>query len=184
LDRSGDHILARFVEAVLTFKRSVMKKSDITASLLIIITCVLLVIFLGLRSIDGYVGGGGTAPSYRFLAGREPISFKKADKGNEDRRYTYSFETDFNDLCSKADAELKPAGFFGNTISIDNLFGNDSSCRIYYRKERFPRGPVLIYIYDNRQYIEFPDSKKGALSMKDGWVMLEVVCGRGWQWPF
>jgi len=171
-----------------------MKKSDITASLLIIIMCILLVIFLGLRSIDGYIGGGGTAPSYRFLAGREPITCKIADKGTEDssgiedRRYVYSFEADYNDLCSKANAELIPAGFVGNTIVGEALLGNE--CRIYDLNGRFPRRPICIYIYKNTQYIDLHDLYKNisksnyALSDKDGWVMVEIVYYRGWRWPF
>jgi hypothetical protein len=161
-----------------------MKKFDITVSLGIIILCVLLMIMVGLRSVDG----GGTAPSYRFLGGREPITCKIANKGNEDRRYTYSFEADYNDLCSKADTELIPAGFVGNTIVGEALFGNE--CRTYYLNGRFPRGPVWVYIYDNRQYIDLHDlynnipKSNYALSEKDGWIMVEVAYGRGWRWPF
>jgi hypothetical protein len=158
-----------------------MKKSDITASLLIIITCVLLVIFLGLRLIDG----DGTAPSYRFLAGRDPITCEKAKTEITDKRYTYSFEADFNDICSKADAELIPDGFIGNTISIDNLSGSEPLCRMYWPpRSWFPRGPVWVYIYKNRQYIKFPNSEHSAFCEKDGWVMVEVVYFHGWRWPF
>ena len=165
-----------------------MKKSDITASLLIIITCVLVVIFLGLRSIDGYVGGGGTAPSYRFLEDQDPLDCKKADKrtgdsrGIEDRRYTYSFEADYNDLCSKAYAELIPEAFSANTIVGEAPFGDEY--RLYYRKERFPRGPVYVYIYDNVQYIKHTTPDNYGIAPKDGWVMVVVDCRRGWRWPF
>jgi hypothetical protein len=162
----------------LIFKRLDMKKSDITASLLIIITCILLVIFLGLRSID--IGGG--VPSYRFLAGREPITCKIANRGTEDRRYVYSFEADFNDLCSKVNAELIPAGFVDNTIVGEALLGYE--CRIYNLNGRFPRGRVCIYIYDNRQCIKLQNSNNYAISLTDGWVMVEVAYYRGWRWPF
>jgi hypothetical protein len=157
-----------------------IKKSDITASLVIIITCVLLMIMLWLRTSDG----GGTAPSYSFLGGRNPITCKKANgrtedsRGKEDIRYTYSFEADFNDVCSKADAELIPAGFVGKT-----LLGNEYHIRYYLLKGRFPRGPICIYI-NNLQYIEFPNSKKGAIGEKDGLVMIEIIYFRGWRWPF
>jgi hypothetical protein len=172
-----------------------MKKSDITASMLIIITCALLVIFLGLRSIDGYVGGGGTAPSSRFLSGREPMTCKKAEKGTEDssgiedRRYVYSFEADFNDLCSKANTELIPAGFVGSTIVDDTVVDKSfsevlSSIRVYYLKGRFPRGPIWIYIYKNRQCIKLPNSNDYARTDKDSWVVVDIVYGRGWRWPF
>jgi len=157
-----------------------MKKSDITASLVIIIVCVLLLIMLGLRSIDG----DGTVPSYRFLDGRNPITFKIANTSNEDRRYTYSFEADFNDICLKADAELIPEGFVGTTV-VDKIFSDImSSLRVYYLKDRFPRGPIWINIYKNHQYIKLPDPKKGASSEKDGWVTIEIVYWRGWRWPF
>ena len=162
-----------------------MKKSDITASLVIIITCVLLVIFLCLRSI----GGDGTAPSYRFLGGRNPVKWEKAKTGNEDRRYTYSFEADFNDLCSKAHAELAPAGF---AVRSDVLIipGKKSRYRFYYLKEKFPRGPVWVYIYKNRQHIDLQNlynnipKSNYAVADKDGWVTVEIVYGRGWRWPF
>jgi hypothetical protein len=132
---------------------------------------------VGLRSCDR----GGTPPSYRFLADREPISCKIANRETEDRRYTYSFEADFNDLCSKTDAELIPDGFSANTIVDGPFFGNRG--RIYYRKERFPRGPVWIYIYDNVQGIKHTNSNNYGIAPKDGWVIVEVVYWR-WQWPF
>ena len=155
-----------------------IKKSDITASLVIIITCILLIILIGLRSI----GGEGTAPSYRFLAGQNPITCEKVNRGIEDRRYTYSFEADFNDVCSKADDELIPAGYSGNTLVGEALFSNES--RIYHLNGRFPHGPVWVYIYDNCQCIKRQNSNDYALAEKDGWVMIEVAYGQGWRWPF
>ena len=166
-----------------------MKKPDITASLLIIITCVLLVIFLSLRSIDWYVGGGGTAPSYHFLAGQNPIKCEKARAGNEDRRYVYSFKADFNDLCSKAHAELTPAGFAVRS-SVQMFSGKEFRYHFYCLKEKFPRGLVHIYIYDGQQYIDLHEvynnipKSNCAGAVKDGWVMVEIIYGRGWQWPF
>jgi len=162
-----------------------MKKFDITVSLGIIILCILLMIMVGLRS----VGGDGTLPSYSFLGGRNPIKCEKAKTENEDRRYTYSFEADFNDICLKADAELIPAGFVGSTVVDDTVVVKTfsdimSSLRVYYLKGRFPRGPMWIYIYDNRQYIKLPNSNDYAIAEKDGWVRVEVVYWRGWRWPF
>lgn len=152
-----------------------MKKSDITASLLIIIVCVLLMIMLWLRSIDG----GGTPPSYLFLGERSPITCKIADKGKEDRRYIYSFEADFNDVCLKADAELIPTGF----VHI-NLPGKEFNSRYYWLNDKFPRGPVWVFIHNNHAYIEFPNSNKDAIYPSDGWIVIEVVYWRGWRWPF
>jgi hypothetical protein len=172
--------------AVLIFKRLGMKKSDITISLIIIVVCILLMVMLWLRTVDG----GGTAPSYSFLAGRNPITCKIANKGiedssgKEDRRYIYSFEADFNDLCSKADAELIPAGFASNNLVFKNLSGTEFPYRAYWLQGRFPRGMVWVYIYSKVQYIELPDSKKGVSSEKDGWVKIDIVYWRGWQWPF
>lgn len=143
-----------------------------------VIVIVILLILLGLRSRNEVV------PSYRFLDGRNPITCKKAKTGNEDKRYTYSFEVDFNDVCSKADAELIPTGFASNTLVFKNLSGNEFPYRVYWLKGRFPRGMVWIYIYSKVQYIELPDSKKGASCEKDGWVMVEIVYWRGWRWPF
>ena len=148
------------------------------------IIAALVLIWLGLRLIDGDV----TAPSYSFLAGRNPVSSKKVKKGTEDsrgiedRRYIYSFEADFNDLCTKADAELRPDGFAGKTLVGEAFFRNES--RIYYRKESFPRGPVWIYIYKNIYYEKFPNSEHSAFCEKEGWVMVEVFYFRGWRWPF
>ena len=165
-----------------------MKKFDITVSLGIIILCVLLMILVVLRSIDG----GGTAPSYRFLAGRDPITCEKAKKGTEDsrgaedRRYTYSFEADFNDVCSKADAELIPAGFVDKTLVAESLFGDESSLRTYYLKARFPRGPVWVHIY-NSQFValieifkKITKSEHYTIAEKDGWVTVEIVYRRSW----
>ncbi len=143
-----------------------------------VIVIVILLILLGLRLVDG----DGTVPSYRFLAGRNPIKCEKAKTENEDRRYIYSFEADFNDLCSKANAELIPDGFVIKTFVVENLAGNKFPCRSYRLKGRFLRGSVFIYIYNNRQYTELPNPQKDALYMKDGWVTIEA--GRGWRWPF
>ena len=166
---------------VLIFNRLGMKKIFSKILPACVIVFVVLLILLGLRSI----AGDGTAPSYRFLGGRDPITCKIANRGTEDsrgkedKRYTYSFEADFNDLCSKADAELIGAGF------VDESFpGYESFGRVYLLKNRFPRGPVGIVIYSDEQYLELPDSKEGSFCEKDGWVMVEVVYCRGWQWPF
>lgn len=119
-----------------------MKKFVIKISLAIIIIAVVLLIFLGLRSRDSFV------PSYSFLGGRNPTASKKANRGTEDsrgkedKRYIYSFEADFNDLCLKADAELIPAGFASNTLVFKNLSGNEFPYRVYWLKGRFPRGTV------------------------------------------
>jgi hypothetical protein len=162
-----------------------MEKSVIKISLAFVIIAVVLLILLGLRSIDG----DGTVPSYRFLGGRKPMICKKAKTGKEDKRYTYSFEADFNDLCSKAHAELTPAGF---AVRTDLLIfsGKEFKYRLYYLKEKFPRGLVHIYLYDSRQYIDLHNlynnipKSNYALSDKDGWVTVEIIYGRGWQWAF
>lgn len=152
----------------------------------VIVIVVLLILFVLLPR-------NGVAPSYRFLDGQYPIGCKKYNRriddsrGLLDRRYIYSFETDFNDLCSKANAELIQAGFSNNSRVIKNLSGDNSHYRIYRiydLKERFPRGPVWIVIYNDIQCLKFPNSEHNGLSEKDGWVMVEVVYGRGWQWPF
>ena len=164
-----------------------IKKSDITASLVIIIVCVLLMIMLWLRTSNG----DGTAPSYRFLADRNPAAYKEFNDQSHavDRVSIYSFEADCNDLCSKAHAELTPDGFDVRT-SVQILSGHELRERFYYLKERFPRGPVWIHIYDNRQYIDLHDlynyipKSNYALSEKDGWVVVTIVYGRGWRWPF
>jgi hypothetical protein len=156
-----------------------MKKFVITVSLGIIIIAAGLLILLGLRTI----GGDGTVPSYRFLGDRDPMVCKKAKKGNEDKRYIYSFEADFNDLCSKTYSELKPKGFTANGI-VRILSGKESKERNFRLKESFPRGTVSINIYNNRQCVKLPNSNDYAISPKDGWVMVEIVYYRGWQWPF
>jgi len=166
-----------------------MKKLVTKISLTFVIIAALVLIWLGLRLIDG----DGTAPSYSFLGGRSPIECKKANRRSEDsrglldRRYIYSFEADFNDLCSKANAELILAGFSSNPRVIKNLSGDNSHYRIYRiydLKERFPRGPVWIVIHNDIQCVKFPNSEHNGLSEKDGWVMVEVIYGRGWRWPF
>ena len=162
-----------------------MKKLVIKISLAFVVIAALVLILLGLLSVDG----GGTAPSYRFLGGQNPIKCEKAKTGNEDRRYTYSFEADFNDLCTKAHAELAPAGF---AVRSDVLIipGKKSRYRFYYLKEKFPRGPVWVYIYKNRQHIDLQNlynnipKSNFAVADKDDWVTVEIIYGRGWRWPF
>ena len=164
-----------------------MKKYAIKLSLVIVIVCVLLMIWLGLQTIDG----DGTVPSYRFLEGCKPVACRDAKTEGVDKCYTYSFEADFNDVRSKSDAELIPAGFSSNSGVSQNLSGDNFPYRIYDLKERFPRGQVWIYIYDNRQYIDIhylnksvPKSENYKMAEKDGWVMIEVIYYRGWRWPF
>jgi len=161
-----------------------MKKFIARILPLCVIVIVILLILVGLRSIDG----DGTVPSYGFLGGRNPVACENGKTEFTDKRYTYSFEADYNDLCSKADAELIPAGFVGSTIVddtvVDKTFSDImSSFRVYYLKGRFPRGSICIYIYKNRQCIKLPNSNDYARADKDGWVMVEVVYGR-WRWPF
>ena len=164
-----------------------MKKYVIKISLAFVIIAALVLIMLWLRSIDG----DGTAPSYRFLEGRNPITCEKRRTPNEDMYYIYSFEADFNGLCSKADTELIGAGFVGKNLTGKSLSGNDYVTRYYWLKNRFPRGPVWININNHLQYTNLHDLDKNTpksmhyeLAEKDGWVMIEVVYGRGWQWPF
>jgi hypothetical protein len=160
-----------------------MKKYVLKISLAFGIITALVLILLGLRSCDR----GIAPPSYSFLAGRNPISCKNIKTRGADRSYVYSFEANFNDICSKADAELIPAGFVGRD-SADNylaVFGYDRSERYYTLKAKFPRGSVWIYVYNNRRYIDLPDSMEGsAMSIIDGWVQVTVLYGRGWRWPF
>ena len=152
-----------------------MKKSDFTASLVIIIVCVLLMIMLWLRSGDSFV------PSYRFLGGLSPVACKKANRETEDSRgnvdtlYIYSFEADFNDVCLNAKSELTSAGFVNRTHP-----GNESHERRYWLKGSFPRGPVDINILNNYEYIEHPISKKGGLGHKDGWIVVTIAYWRNW----
>ncbi len=153
-----------------------MKKFYITISLVIIIVSAVLLILLGLLSRDSFV------PSYRFLGVRNPTSCKDVKIGE---CYYYSFEADFNDICLKADAELIPAGFVGSTIVDDTVVDKNfsdimSSFRVYYLKGIFPRGPIWIYIYKNRQCIKLPNSNDYTIADKDGWVEVEVRYGRGW----
>ena len=150
-----------------------MKKFVIKISLVFIGIAFVFLVFLGLR-----LRGEGV-PAYRFLAGRNPAAVKKVARknlNNVDTVYTYSFEADFNDVCSKADAELIGAGFAAKSVA-KILSGNESRERNYFLKERFPRGPVRIVIYNNHAYIE----KYSAVGEKDGWVVVEIACWKGWR---
>ena len=155
-------------------------KSIIKISLAFVIIGVILLILLGLRSIDR----GGTATSYCLLGGRKPISCKDLRTKDVDKIYAYSFEADFNDLCTKADAELIPAGFWGRTIVVKNLSDNDSNERYYWLKQKFPRGGIYIRIVNNQQYVELPNSNDYAICEKEGWAGIQIVYYRGWRWPF
>ena len=145
-----------------------MKKSVIKISLAFGIIVMVLLILLGLRSIDE----DGTIPSYRFLDGQNPTSYKDEKIGEF---YGYSFEADFNDVCLKADAELIGAGFVDRTRP-----GNKSSERRYYLKSRFPRGPVDIRIHYNHEHIKHSISKKGRLLTRGDWIEVEIGYWRGW----
>jgi len=142
-----------------------MKKYVITVSLGIIILCILLLILLGLRSREEVV------PSYRFLAGRNPTACKDGKTPNVDKLYTYSFEADFNDVCSNAKAELISAGFVDRTLPA-NKFREHR----YWLKNSFPRGPVRIVIHNNHEYIE----KYSAVGPRNGWVVVEIAYWRDW----
>jgi hypothetical protein len=155
--------------------RSVIKKSVIKISLAFVIIAAVLLVLVGLLSIDG----DGTAPSYRFLGGRKPTVCKYIKTKVVDKFYAYSFEADFNDVCSNAKAELIPAGFIDNTQPLNEYIYHD-----YWQKNRFPQGAVWIFIYNNREYIENPISKNGRLVPRDGWVVVMIMYWRGWRWPF
>jgi hypothetical protein len=172
--------LAKFWRAVLIFKRLGMKKYVIKISLAIFIVAVVLLILLWLRTSDR----DGTAPSYRFLGGRSPIKYEKSKTGIAEKRYIYSFEADFNDICLNMDVELNGENFVCRNVVGKDLSGNEHSIRDYWIPNRFPRGQVWIVIHNNLQYIELQNSKKDALCEKDGWNVIDIAYGRGWQWPF
>jgi len=156
-----------------------MKKFVIKISLACVIVIVILLILFVLLSRDEDI------PSYRFLDGRNLAAYKDVKTGRMDKYYIYSFEADYNDVCSKADAELIPAGFVGSTIVDDTVVNKNfsdimSSFRVYYLKGIFPRGPIWIYIYKNRKCIKLPNSNDYKIADKDGWVNVEVRYGRGW----
>ena len=146
-----------------------MKKfiSKILRSCLVVIVILLILLVILPRRAD--------IPSYRFLGGRNPTDCKDAKTGSVDKLYIYSFEADFNDVCSNAKAELIPAGFIDRTHP-----GNESSERRYWLKGSFPRGPIDINILDNYEYIEHPISKKGGLGRKDGWIVVTIAYWRNW----
>ena len=161
-----------------------MKKFDIKISLAFVIIAALVLISLGFLSIEE------AKPSYRFLEGQNPVACKKPIERTGDGRrikgicYIYSFEEDVNKLCSKADAELISAGFDRFILSVGNLSCNDSPCRVYYLMQKFLRGPIWVYIYNNRQCTKLPNSNDYAISPRDGWVMVEVVYVRSSRWTF
>jgi hypothetical protein len=155
-----------------------MEKYVIKTSLAFVIIAVLLLILLGLLSRDSF------EPSYRFLGGREPISSTDLKTAGLDRRYIYSFEGDFNDICLKVDKELNGENFARRAGVGKDLSGNEHRIRGYWIPNRFPRGQVWIVIHNNLQYIELPNPKDYAIYEKDGWILVEIVYGRGWRWPF
>ena len=145
-----------------------MKKFVIKISLAFVILAALILILLVLLSHDEDI------PSYRFLGGLNPAAYKEFnDKSHaEDRLYIYSFEGDFNDVCTKARAELISAGFVDRTLPTEK-----SRMHTFWLKEFFHRNPVNIRIYNNHMYIE----KDDAIGPKDGWIVVEVGYWPG-QW--
>jgi len=154
-----------------------MKKSIAKIFLSCVIVIVVLLILLIHLSHD-------SEPSYRFLCDQNPTVCKDVKTQGVDKFYAYSFEADFNDVCSKADTELIGEGFVVRTNIGKTLSGNEYSIRNYVQKNRFPRGPVWIVIQNNREYRENLDSNKSALSIKDGWVVVMITYWRNWWWPF
>ena len=136
-----------------------------------VIVIVILLILLVLLSCDEDM------PSYSFLGGRNPVSYEEFNKKSwpEDRWYIYSFEADFNDVCSKADAELLPMGFVERTLP-----GSVSWEHTYWLKGSFPRAPIRIIIHNHPGNVEEDDT----LAPKEGWVGVTVIYIRGWWWPF
>jgi hypothetical protein len=145
-----------------------MKKSVIKISLAFVIIAAVILFLLILLSRD-------SEPSYSFLAGRSPVACRDVKKGSVDKCYSYSFEADFNDVCSNAGAELISEGFVDRTLP-----GRKTLERDYWLKSSFPRGPIRIKIYNNRKYVEHPISKKGGLGPGNGWVVVEIMYWRWW----
>ena len=135
-----------------------MKKFISNILLVCVIVIVLLLILFVLLSHD-------SEPSYRFLGDRNPIKYEKYKAGIAERRYIYSFEADFNDVCSKAEAELFDKGFVVRTLPGDVYWEHTTLLR-----EIFRRNPFNIRIYNNHMYIE----KDDAIGPKDGWIVVEI----------
>ena len=148
-----------------------MKKFVIKLSLAFVIVIVGFLVLLGFRPRDSFV------PSYRFLGGRSPYSYSETRSDKilyKQGLYIYTFEADFNDVCTNLEAELIPEGFVNTSMPNDN-----SNERFYTLKRELPLRPVIIMIHNNCGYIE----KDDTLGPRDGWVMVQVVCWRK-RWPF
>ena len=137
----------------------------------VIVIVLLLILFMLLPCTE-------EIPSYRFLAGRSPVACRDVIKGSVDKCYSYSFEADFNDVCSNAEAELISEGFVDRTLPRRKSLKRD-----YWLPGKFPRGPIKIMINNNYEYIEHPISKKGELHPRDGWIVVEIAYWRNW-WLF
>jgi hypothetical protein len=103
------------------------------------------------------------------------VACREVKTGSVDKCYSYSFEADFNDVCSQAGTELISKGFVDRTLP-----GRKTLERDYWLKSSFPRAPIKIMIHNNHRYIEHTISKKGELHPRDGWIVVEIAYWRNW----
>ena len=181
--------------AIIISLREVMKRHVIKISLAVLVvvgvfTCLLLVL----------AQDRGSRVSFDFLEGRTSMRRTVSGLRGSGHRITgeaYSFEADFNDLCTKADTELLAKGF---SITGPGTVGPFSSRR-YIRgamtsreTDIIIRGDLRIFTrstpkssedqgLDPTYYFHYKYYFKNKYQVKNGWVTVEVWQRRIGLWP-
>lgn len=161
-----------------------MKRPVIKISLAIVIIIGIFLALFGLLSRDSM-----PTLSFNFLRGRELTSCIKADPGRSvyrTTRYVYSFEADFNDVWSKANAELSALGFVTGTFRQD-----EPRIREYQLRGKRNDELVTVRILDRHKLLVYSTPKSSQYSSPDrheyhyryGWVTVDIAQRRLRSWP-
>jgi len=119
--------------------------------------------------------------SSRFLAGREFFRSIRTESGRPPYKIvtqTCSFEADFNDVCTNADAELLGRGF----KVVVRASQRPETRRYVLQKDAFSEW-TSVTIYGGRRFTKFPlrqfsrdrDDYCYGYESSDGWVAVEVA---------
>lgn len=120
-------------------------------------------------------------PSFAFL-GDHALGLR-VEKNRKERilnritRAVYSFEGDFNDVCSKAGGELSALGFVE-----DAQPQHEVNCREYLFKGDFPDELVRVSILNRHMLSEHATTSRAVFHFRPGWVSVVITRERGAPW--
>jgi hypothetical protein len=131
----------------------------------------------------------GPAMSFNFLDGRKLIARIEEKPGKSAYKTTrdvYSFEADFNGVCTKAEAELLGLGF--KNVMLGN---QKSNSRQYMLRNNASAERFSVSILDKQRLSSYSTPESSGYSSperheyhwRDGWVSIEVTRRRLRSWP-